>query len=383
MRGHVRRRGKSWQAIVKVTDPATGKRRQISGSRPTKDLAEGLLLELLTKAGRSGEAGSVVTVGALLTAWQKLNEATWAPSTVRNTEAIVSRYLRPTLGRHRVSKLRTAELDDLYTDLRDHGGRKGGQLSLGTISKVHGTLRAALRQAVKWEWLADNPADRATLPKGDRHRITPPSPADVLRLIDAAEAADADFGAFLHLKASTGARRGELCALRWSDFDLEAPARATVKIERALSIGATVVEKGTKSGNRRKVSLDVDTIGVMRAHRVRAAANALACGKALPDDAFVFTLEADGSKPWRPDLPTHRLRRLADKLDLPDVRLHDFRHFNAGELLAAGIDLSTVAGRLGHAGGGRTTLAVYAHLLEHADEHAANAIGGVLKRDAR
>lgn len=380
MRGHVRRRGKSWQAIVKVTDPATGKRRQISGSRPTKDLAEGLLLELLTKAGRSGEAGSVVTVGALLTAWQKLNEATWAPSTVRNTEAIVSRYLRPALGRHKASKLRTAELDQLYLDLRANGGRNGGQLALGTISKVHGTLRAALTQAVRWEWIADNPAERATLPKGERHRIHPPSPMEVLRLIDAADATDPDFGAFLHVAASTSARRGELCALRWSDVDLEA---ATVTIERALSIGADVIEKTTKTGNRRRISLDADTIVVLRAHRLRAVERALACGNPLPADGFVFTLEADASRPWRPDLPTHRLRRLADKLDLPKLRLHDLRHFGPSEMLAAGVDLSTVAGRLGHAGGGRTTLAVYAHLLEHADENAANVMGGVLKRDAR
>lgn len=377
MRGHVRRRGKSWQAIVKITDPATGKRRQLSGTRASRDAADALMLELLTRAGRSGEAGSTVTVDALLTAWQKLNENAWAPSTVRNTAAIVDRYLRPALGRHKVSKLRTAEIDQLYEDLREHGGRKGGKLALGTVSKVHGTLRAALRQAVKWEWIADNPAERATLPRGDHHRIHPPSPMDVLRLIDAADATDKDFGAFLHVAAATSARRGELCALRWNDIDLDAPA---VVIERALSIGETVVEKSTKTGNRRRISLDPDTVAVLRAHRLRAVERALACGNPLAANAFVFTLEADGSRPWRPDLPTHRLRRLADKLELADLRLHDLRHFGPSEMLAAGVDLSTVAGRLGHAGGGRTTLAVYAHLLEHADENAASVMGGVLKR---
>jgi integrase len=377
VRGHVRRRGKSWQAIVKITDPATGKRRQLSGTRASRDAADVLMLELLTRAGRSGEAGSTVTVDSLLTAWQKLNENAWAPSTVRNTAAIVDRYLRPALGRHKVSKLRTAEIDQHYVDLREHGGRKGGKLALGTVSKVHGTLQAALRQAVKWEWTADNPAERATLPKGDHHRITPPSPIDVLRLIDAADATDKDFGAFLHVAAASSARRGELCALRWNDIDLEVPA---VVIERALSIGAEVVEKSTKTGNRRRISLDPDTVAVLRAHRLRAVERALACGNPLAVDAFVFTLEADGSRPWRPDLPTHRLRRLADKLDLPNLRLHDLRHFGASEMLAGAVELSTVAGRLGHAGGGRTTLAVYAHLLEHADENAANVMGQVLKR---
>ena len=67
-----------------------------------------------------------------------------------------------------------------------------------------------------------------------------------------------------------------------------------------------------------------------------------------------------------------------------DVRLHDLRHFHATRLLVAGVDVATVAGRLGHSGGGRTTLAVYSHVLEQADRHAADIIGQIMQqREAR
>jgi integrase len=73
-------------------------------------------------------------------------------------------------------------------------------------------------------------------------------------------------------------------------------------------------------------------------------------------------------------LAFNRLRRTCD---LPGVRLHDLRHFNASALLAGGTDLRTVSGRLGHADAS-TTLGIYAHFIRHADEKAAGTIGAVL-----
>jgi integrase len=59
------------------------------------------------------------------------------------------------------------------------------------------------------------------------------------------------------------------------------------------------------------------------------------------------------------------------------VRLHDRRHFVASQLLGVGVDVRTVAGRLGHRNAA-TTLNVYAHLLEQADRSAADVIGRVI-----
>jgi len=82
----------------------------------------------------------------------------------------------------------------------------------------------------------------------------------------------------------------------------------------------------------------------------------------LPHDAFVFSLSADGSTPLVPHSVSQRYTRLLTRLKV-DGKFHGLRHYSATELIAAGVDLRTVAGRLGHGGGGATTLKVYAAWL--------------------
>jgi integrase len=61
---------------------------------------------------------------------------------------------------------------------------------------------------------------------------------------------------------------------------------------------------------------------------------------------------------------------LAERLGI-DTTLHKLRHYSATELIAAGVDIRTVAGRLGHAGGGATTLRVYSAWMSESDQRAA------------
>jgi integrase len=56
------------------------------------------------------------------------------------------------------------------------------------------------------------------------------------------------------------------------------------------------------------------------------------------------------------------------------------RHYSATELLTAGVDLRTVAGRLGHGGGGATTLRVYAAWVGESDRRAAEILGSRMTR---
>ena len=201
----------------------------------------------------------------------------------------------------------------------------------------------------------------------------PPDVDAAVRLIEQAEADDPDFGTFLRLAASTGARRGELCALRWSDVDL---VGATVRIGRALveSVGGGHVEKDTKTHSGRHIALDPSTVAVLRAHRQRQAERAAAAGFRVARHARLFSFEPAGSVPWRPDGVTARFVKLRNRVGLPGVRLHDLRHFVATSMLAAGVPVSTVSGRLGHANSA-TTLNVYSHSLAASDRQAAVALG--------
>ncbi len=93
-----------------------------------------------------------------------------------------------------------------------------------------------------------------------------------------------------------------------------------------------------------------------------------------PADVVLFSQEVDGSQPWRPDSTTRAFARLCNKAGLEGVRLHDLRHYVATRLLASGVDVRTVAGRLRHRDAA-TTLNVYSHFLAESDREAANVLG--------
>jgi integrase len=97
----------------------------------------------------------------------------------------------------------------------------------------------------------------------------------------------------------------------------------------------------------------------------------------VPEDAFVFSHAVDGSKPFRPDNVTGFFTRVRDSLGLHEVRLHDLRHFTATQLIGAGVDVRTVAGRLGHSDPS-VTLRVYSHAFEERERVAADVMGRVL-----
>jgi integrase len=180
---------------------------------------------------------------------------------------------------------------------------------------------------------------------------------------------DADWGAYVWVAMTTGARRGELCAVHWSDIDLD---HGVLILRRALYVDEVGVlrEKDTKSHQQRRIALDDDTVEVLRALLERCRIRAEALGVRWSAEAYVFSPDPDGLRPFVPDTATQRFSRMAERLGI-DCSLHSLRHYSATELISAGVDVRTVAGRLGHGGGGATTLRVYAAWVAEADQRAA------------
>jgi integrase len=92
-------------------------------------------------------------------------------------------------------------------------------LASSTIRQIHFILSGAFRQAVRWKWVSVNPMPTAQPPAAPTPNPTPPSAAEAARLLEEASQ-DHPWGVFVWLAMTTGARRGELCALRWSKVDL-------------------------------------------------------------------------------------------------------------------------------------------------------------------
>ena len=206
--------------------------------------------------------------------------------------------------------------------------------------------------------------------------MSPPDPADVAPLDRVRRGEQPPLGCFLRLAATSGARRGELCALRWKHVDLD---KGALLIERSIVENAKgeLVEKDTKTHAARRLRLDAGTVDRLQQHRAEREGYGTALRRIVHADDFVFSLDPAGRTPWRPGYVTLAFCRLRDDLALPGVRLHDLRHFAATILLSGGKDVKTVSGRLGHANAA-TTLGVYAHFIEAADADAADHLGATL-----
>jgi integrase len=328
------------------------------------------LAKMRTKAASGTTLTGMETVGDLLDRWlDHCDSIGRSPTTMRNYRSIVERAVRPELGNKRLSKLTAGDLDRLYAKLT----AKGNEAT--TVRRVHALIGAALHSAERWDLVDKNVARRADPPPVRAAQVKAPSPKDVQALLVAAEKAEPSLAVLLLLAALTGARRGELCALRWSDVDLKA---GTLTIARSVyeTAGGGWGEKATKSHQARKVGLDDLAIEALRRHREATRATARGLHLTIPPDAFLFSRSPVGSEPIRPDVLTKFTTRMAVKAKV-DTHLHALRHFSATQAIAAGYDPVTVGGRLGHADPS-ITLRTYSHVLEQRDRELATTLGKTL-----
>ena len=376
--GSIRRSkgGTGWEVRVGAgRDPVTGRRRQISRTLRTKREAEAALARLMVEVEGGQQGGSDLTFGALLERWFEMRSPDWSPKTVLEHRRFIDRLVRPALGSITLRKLRAEDLDRFYGRLRKSGGQGGKPLKASSVRRVHVVVHSALAQGVKWRWIPFNPADAASPPTPAKVDIRPPSPEGVNRLLELATDQDPEFGLFLRLAAVTGARRGALCALRYTDVDVD---RRRLTIGRGIAHGPDgPVEKDTKTHLVQRVALDARTLVLLEDHRRRMVERAITCGAVLCDDPYVFSYDVTCSSPWRPDGVTSRFARLRVQAGLPKTRVHDLRHWVGTQLGDAGLPIATIAGRLGHSRNS-TTLDMYTKAVDATDELAARVLAGLL-----
>lgn len=381
MPGSLRKRGNSWELRAYAgTDPETGKQRWVSATvRGSRRAAQRELAELVSRVDYPRRMTSQATVTDLLRDWYEAVSPTWSPTTAHQTKSIIDHHLLPRLGHLPLQTLRTDQIDALYGDLRRSGGRDGAPLSAGTVHRVHVVLHRALAQALRWEWLWVNPASNATPPSCEPGPIYPPTPEEVVRLLDYVAGEDLDFHTYLSLAVSTGARRSQLGGLRWGDVDLE---RGQVGFLRALldTKGGPVL-RPTKTGRTYRVNLDAICLDVLLGHFERVRLKAAHSGLDINRSSFVFSSDPAGTNPWRPNWVTKRFIEFRNAADV-DCRLHDLRHFMATTMLTTGVPITIVSARLSHARTS-TTLNIYAHAVPGGDRFAAETLSAVLSQTRR
>jgi integrase len=368
MRGIIEARGEGQWRVRAYAGRENGKVRWVSRTvHGGKRVAQTELAKLVAEVeGGEVVASHPVTLGELIDRWLSDIAPHRTLHTMKEYRRIADANVKPALGNIEVSKLTARLIEGFYTSLTKRG------LSSASVRRHHALLHAALGRAVKWGVVAANPVDRATPPGLKRPTASAPSVDDVQRLIAEAETiGDHVLACAVALGAVTGARRGELCALRWSDIDWD---RRVVRIARSLTVIKRQVTAGpTKTHQVRLVAIDTVLEAFLMARRGQQEEYAASIGAQLCDDPYVLSRTADGAGPCLPDGLTSAYGRLASRLGISG-HLHELRHFAATTAIAAGTDVRTVAGRLGHADPS-VTLRVYAHALEQRDRELGALLG--------
>lgn len=296
--------------------------------------------------------------------------------TLDRYQAMLQR-INPVLGYMKLEDIRPGHLNDFYRQMARPGENKktGGQLSSKTILEHHRLISTILAQAEKELLIPYNPASRAEPPKPKKKEVSYFQPDEIIAIRDSLETEPIKWRTATHLLLITGCRRGEIMGLKWSRVDFQGNS---IRIDNNLQYTADrgLYEESPKTAaSVRNIKLPAETMQLLRQYKAWQAQQQLASGDRWTYTDYVFTQE--NGKPMHPDSLTDWLGKFSKRHDLPHINPHAFRHTMASILYFNGLDSVTISKRLGHSKVS-TTADIYAHIIQEADERAAECIGNVV-----
>lgn len=262
-------------------------------------------------------------------------------------------------------------------------------VSASQLHKVHSLVSMVLSEALKDGLITSNPAERVRLPKVEK---TPPrylESEEIGALLKAAEHEPTEVKVFVFLAVATGARRGELLGLQWSDVNF---SFGQIEIRQAVyyrSSTGIYIDTPKNKTSQRFIRLPAEIMTLLKDYKKEWEDLRSACGSAFPQIVsildgsgkqkeftadFLFSQSKNLCFPHAPDTANKWLRNICDKNDLPHVNPHSLRHSTASALIFGGVDPASVAKYLGHTSP-QTTEKVYAHALEESRSRNSNIIG--------
>lgn len=388
--GYLKRYGDKKYRIIYNVLPEGGKRRQKRETLEgvSKKQAESILAEreaaILAqhKAIEDGEQlKDEVILSTLFDGFLSQKQGQKEDNTVRRYETLIRLYLIPKFGEMRVKHLKAHHLMTAYSEWLGQG-RDGRSVSARTIRHAHELLRNVLNWGVRLELLSRNVA--VLVGDDDLPKVLKPKPlalteAEVRTLLTAAKnptkrakkrgylSSEAWFYPAAAFAVYTGARRGEVLALRWSDVNFD---KKSVTIAQSLTEHMTF--KLPKNDRTRTISMSDTLCAVLRSHQTRQGEQGLSLGDSYRDQGLVFA-HADGSPidPWNFG---RAMRDLILRSGVTPMTLHGLRDTHASLCAKAGVPLEVVSQRLGHASIG-ITAERYLHVYSDRDADAADAFG--------
>ena len=278
-------------------------------------------------------------------------------------------HIIPSIGEIPLNKLTQSDLQKFYADLKKNGRkskveRYGTGVSDRLVRSCHATCRTALQKAVDEKLISVNPAIGCKLPPKKAQEMQVLTHEEMRRFL--IQSKQDDFYELALLELATGMRRGEICALKWSDLDFETGALHIQRQAYHVDHGVVISEPKTKQSCR-SIILPPSVLNVLRQYREAV------------DSEWMFPSPVKEGEPLNPNGVYRKMVKILDRAQCKRVRFHDLRHTFATTALEHGMDIKTLSAIIGHVSSA-TTLDIYSHIT---DEMQANAANKIEKRFAK
>lgn len=367
----VKKRGDKYTALVWVPDPnkPLGKaQRRITRRTRSEVEKEIRRIEISKDEGTYSQPVKKLVADYFPEALERyIATADIKPQSASDYRTWLKNHIIPRMGHLQLQELTSFAIESLLLEIQSKGAKGGKPLSSSSMKHIGMVISICLKTAVRHKHLKQNPMSDVRVPKGHKKEVPALTLAELERVEEVLHQSDPLTASLIRLARDTGARKGELLALRWSDVDFE---KNLISISKtAYDRPGVRYENAPKSKNSsRKVELTINQLIPLKVWRKRQSEQRLKAGSYWEDKDYVFTNgrgeRISGGYPYGLWL------KVCDRAGIGRVPFHSLRHSHITTLLRAGRPAHIVARRVGDLP--TTILETYAHIMPLDDQHSAS-----------
>ncbi len=255
-----------------------------------------------------------------------------------------------------------------------------GKLSSRTILHHHRLISSILRDAVEWQIIFSNPAERVKPPKVEKTAIQHYDEELTKALLQALDSEELKYKVMTLICVFGGLRVGELMGLNWENVGFENNTIEILRASQHVSGKGTFEKKPKNETSIRKLSMPAPIMSLLKEYRVWWLEQKIKCGDLWNNSNRLF-VTWDG-KPMFTYTLTNWFPDFLKRHNLPKITPHGLRHTMASLLDSQGLEVSAISKRLGHARIS-TTLDIYTHVFKKSDTVASNILEKTLLDDMK
>ena len=284
---------------------------------------------------------SLMPLSSWMSYWlEDIKKPMLGETTYGNYRSFIEKHINPLLGSKQLIHITREDiirfverLQCRYTSNQKTKTKK--QLTYSSISEIYCVLAAALKAATGSGLIPENPCKKIKLPKRIKKDIPILSSKDISTFLKALEE-DSFWYPLFYLELMTGLRRGELCGLKWNDFN---ETTSELHIHRSIKYyKGQLIQTTTKTNaGRRIIMLSPSVVDILLKRKPKTSSE------------WIFPSYEDKTLPINPDSITPKLKSIFKEVDMEYIRFHNLRHTFATQAISNGVDPETLSVLMGHA----------------------------------